>query len=190
MDAADSNEASIEYSRYRTKLSRHRTELSEHRTDLSEYRTDLSSHRTDLSEERTDMSQHRTGMSLQRTRLSGDNVLMSVIRTSLSLIGFGFTLHQAFQKLRDAGTIHDDTAPRNFGVSLILLGIVMLVGGIIRHLQFAMDLRRRRDAMIREKLIHGESDYPFSITLFVAVILFGIGLLAISSIAFDFKPFG
>ena len=44
-------------------------------------------------------------MSFQRTRLSADRTLMSVIRTSLSLIGFGFTIFQIFQKLHDAGVL-------------------------------------------------------------------------------------
>ena len=39
-------------------------------------------------------------MSFQRTRLSADRTLMSVIRTALSLISFGFTIYQVFQKLQ------------------------------------------------------------------------------------------
>ncbi len=190
VDASDAESASTIYSHYRTELSHLRTELSEHRTDLSEYRTDLSVHRTNLSEGRTDLSRHRTGMALQRTRLSADGALMAVIRTSLSLIGFGFTLHQAFQKLRDAGTIHDDTAPRNFGVSLVVLGILLLFGGIVRHLQFAHELRERRRKLLTDKMIHGESDYPLSITLITAVALLIIGFLAVTSIIFSIAPFG
>src|SRR5215467_10350902 len=130
VDESKSDVASVQYSHYRTKLSRHRTGLSEHRTSLSEYRTNLSMHRTDLSTERTEMSMRRTGMSFQRTRMSADRTLMSVMRTSLSLIGFGFTLFQFFEKLKEAGTLTHAGAPRNFGISLVLLGIAMLVLGI------------------------------------------------------------
>lgn len=170
-------EASTEFSHYRTGLSHHRTELSEHRTDLSEYRTDLSGRRTELS-------MRRSGMSVHRTRMSADRTLMSVIRTSLSLIGFGFTISQAFQKLREAGAIESAEAPRNFGLALVILGILILCGGIWRHIQFALELRHSRAEMIGEGLIHGQSRYPVSVSLIVAVLLALLGLGAIASIVF------
>ena len=107
-----------------------------------------------------ELSARRTGMSFQRTRMSADRTLMSVIRTSLSLIGFGFTIFQFFEKMRDMGTITHAAAPRNFGVMLVLLGIVMLVIGIAYHLQFMLGLRHEREAMREEGLIHGESRFP------------------------------
>ena len=62
--------------------------------------------------------------------MSADRTLMSVIRTSLSLIGFGFTIAQVFEKLRDAGTLTSANAPRNFGLALVFLGVALLVMGI------------------------------------------------------------
>ncbi|WP_353643124.1 DUF202 domain-containing protein [Mesorhizobium sp. WSM2239] len=182
--------ASTQYSAYRTGLSNHRTGLSEHRTSLSEYRTDLSTHRTDLSTDRTDMSMRRTGMSFQRTRMSAERTLMSVIRTSLSLIGFGFTIYQVFEKLRDAGTITHAGAPLNFGITLVILGIIMLTVGILYHLQFMMGLRHERNAMRAAGLIYGESHFPPSVTLITAVILLVIGLFVIVSMVFQIGPFG
>ena len=93
----------------------------------------------------TELSSRRTGMSFQRTRMSADRTLMSVIRTSLSLIGFGFTIAQVFQKLRDQDIITKAAAPRNFGLSLVGLGIVMLVIGIAYHVQFMLGLRHLRE---------------------------------------------
>lgn len=177
-DPKDADAASVEYSHYRTGLSHHRTELSEHRTDLSEFRTDLSGNRTE-------MSMRRTGMSIQRTRMSADRTLMSVIRTSLSLIAFGFTLSEVFRKALEAGAIHSVRSPRNFGLSLIALGVLLLIGGIVRHVQFALELRHRRDELIDDDLIHGESRYPVSMTLVTGVLLLVIGILAGISILFD-----
>lgn len=171
-------EISTEYSHYRTGLSRHRTGLSEHRTDLSEFRTDLSQNRTELS-------MRRTGMSIHRTRMSADRTLMSEIRTSLSLIGFGFTIYQAFDKLYNAGVIKSSEAPRNFGVILILIGILLLAGGIWRQLQFAGELKNIRKAMVEDGLIHGETRYPVSITLLSALALFALGIAAILAIVFN-----
>jgi putative membrane protein len=115
---------------------------------------------------------------------------MSVIRTSLSLISFGFTIFQVFEKLRDAGTIVHAAAPRNFGVTLVLLGIVMLVIGIIYHIQFMLGLRHERDAMHEDGLIYAQSKFPPSMTLITAVILLAIGLIAIFSMLFGSGPFG
>lgn len=175
--------ASVTYSTHRTKLSTHRTDLSEHRTDLSEFRTDLST-------ERTEMSMRRTGMSFQRTRMSDDRTLMSVIRTSLSLIGFGFTIYQAFQKLRDAGAIASAEAPRNFGVSLVTLGILMLLIGMVRHVKFMSELNATRIAMAKEGLIFAESTFPVSSTFWIAVALLLLGVAAIISMVFRIALFG
>ena len=190
VDESKSDVASVQYSRFRTKLSTHRTGLSEHRTSLSEYRTDLSTHRTDLSTDRSEMSMRRTGMSFQRTRMSADRTLMSVIRTSLSLIGFGFTIFQFFEKLRDAGTLAHAAAPRNFGIALVLLGVAMLAIGIVYHVQFMLGLRHERAAMAAAGLVHAESAFPPSLTLITAAILLLIGIAAILSMIFNVGPFG
>ena len=136
-----------------------------------------------------ELSSRRTGMSFQRTRMSADRTLMSVIRTALSLIGFGFTIFQFFQKLREAGTLAHAAAPRNFGIALVALGIGMLVVGIVYHIQFMYGLRVERGQMKEAGLIHGQSHFPVSYTLLVAVFLLVIGLLAITSMIFQIGPF-
>lgn len=177
------DEASTTYSHYRTGLSKHRTGLSEHRTDLSEFRTDL-------SENRTDMSMRRTGLSFHRTRMSADRTLMSYMRTALSLIGFGFTLYQTFEKLRDSGIVHHAAAPRNFGLTLIVVGILLLVGAIINHARFALELRSTWREMKAEGLIYGDMTFPVSISFICALILLLVGLAAAASILFNFSLFG
>lgn len=137
-----------------------------------------------------ELSSRRTGMSFQRTRMSADRTLMSVIRTSLSLISFGFTIFQVFEKMREQDVITHAAAARNFGVTLVLLGIIMLVGGIIYHVQFMLHLREVRAEMTTSELIHGESKFPPSLTLITAVILLLIGIFAIVSMVFQVGPFG
>ncbi len=137
-----------------------------------------------------ELSSRRTGMSFQRTRMSADRTLMSVIRTSLSLISFGFTIFQVFEKLRDQAVVTHAGAARNFGVALVALGIVMLIGGIAYHLQFMLHLREQRTAMIADGLVHGESKFPPSLTLITALILLLIGVFAIVSMVFHVGPFG
>ncbi len=142
------------------------------------------------ADDSTELSCRRTGMSFQRTRLSADRTLMSVIRTSISLIGFGFTIFQFFQKLKDAEVLTHAAAPRNFGTALVWLGIGMLVVGIVYHVQFMRGLRSLREEMTSEGLIHGNSGFPVSMTLIVAVLLLLMGILAIVSMTLHIGPFG
>jgi putative membrane protein len=51
-------------------------------------------------------------------------------------------------------------------------------------------LRIERDRMTKEGLIHGQSHFPISLTLIVAIILLLIGIFAILSMVFDTGPFG
>src|SRR5262245_4464729 len=81
-----------------------------------------------------ELAERRTGMAFQRTRLAEERTLMAVMRTSISLISFGFTIYQFFAKLQDAGTFSGSGHPaRNFGQSLVWLGILMLTVGIVYH---------------------------------------------------------
>jgi putative membrane protein len=137
-----------------------------------------------------ELSARRTGMSFQRTRMSADRTLMSVIRTSLSLISFGFTIYQVFEKLRDHNVIAHAAAGRNFGVALVALGILMLVGGIIYHVQFMVGLRGEREALREAGLIHAQSQFPVSLTLITAGVLLFVGVAAITSMLFRIGPFG
>lgn len=137
-----------------------------------------------------ELSSRRTGMSFQRTRMSADRTLMSVMRTSLSLISFGFTIFQVFEKAKDQSLITHAAAPRNFGVTLVGLGILMLIGGIAYHVQFMIGLREERKAMTASELIHGESHFPVSLTLITAMILLLVGIGAIVSMVFQVGPFG
>jgi putative membrane protein len=138
----------------------------------------------------TELSSRRTGMSFQRTRMSADRTLMSVIRTSLSLISFGFTIFQFFKHLEETKVLTSTRySARNFGLTLLTLGAGMLAFGIIYHLLFMRELRRRRNQLVADGLIHGESGFPASLSVIIAVLLLLVGLLAVTSIAFKFGPF-
>ncbi len=138
-----------------------------------------------------ELSARRTGMSFQRTRMSADRTLMSVIRTSLSLIGFGFTIAQFFQKMKEANVIESGSgAARHFGIWLVAIGIGMLLLGILYHVQFMLGLRHMRHELKAQGLIHGESVFPPSLTLIIAIVLLAIGIAAIVSLVFRIGPFG
>jgi putative membrane protein len=138
------------------------------------------------------LSSRRTSLAFQRTRMSADRTLMAVIRTSLSLIGFGFTIYQFFRYLREtAGTMQllRGEAPRNFGLALVVLGVVMLSLGIWRHIAFMLELRAERKTFADQGLIPGDDKFPISITLITATLLLLIGLVAIVGMAMRAGPF-
>ena len=138
----------------------------------------------------TELAMRRTGMAFQRTRMAADRTLMAVIRTALSLISFGFTIYTFFGKLKEAGVLKGAAPVRNFGESLVLLGIGMLILGIIYHVRFMLGLRRERATMKAEQLVHAESGFPTSLVLIVAVLLLLIGVAAALSMIGHVGPFG
>jgi putative membrane protein len=136
-----------------------------------------------------ELSSRRTGMSFQRTRMSAERTLMSVLRTSLSMISFGFTIFTFFEHLQESNVLQRAHAPRNFGLSLIVLGVGILASGIGYHVAFMRELRHERAALAEEGLIRAKTGFPVSYTLLVAVLLLLIGLIAIADMVFQFGPF-
>jgi putative membrane protein len=137
-----------------------------------------------------ELSSRRTGMSFQRTRMSADRTLMSVIRTALSLIGFGFTIFQVFKKLNEAQVVKNTGTARNFGETLVYLGLGMLVVGVVYHILFMVGLRRERAMLRRLGVLHAESQFPPSFTLMIAILLFGVGVSAIVAMLTGAGPLG
>jgi putative membrane protein len=65
-----------------------------------------------------------------RTRLSVERTMMSWVRTAISLIGFGFTIVQFFDRMRQMPGVapaYFPDAPRYLGLSLIFCGVAALM---------------------------------------------------------------
>ena len=130
----------------------------------------------------TELSMRRTGLSFQRTRMSADRTLMSVQRTALSLIGFGFTIFNFFRTLKNiegAKITVGENAPRNFGMTLVIMGIGLLALGIWQNVSFLRHLRAERDTLKGQGLLHGESPWPLSVAQVAAILVLLLGLYAI-----------
>jgi putative membrane protein len=135
-----------------------------------------------LSNPATDLASARTGMALERTLLAEDRTLMAILRTSLSLISFGFTIYQFLGKLALAGETHNavtrDSA-RNFGATLIISGIVLLVFGLYAHYRGLMALRARRGRLFEEGLLRTAPAYRPTATGVVCFVLLVLGIVAV-----------
>ncbi|HEX7273207.1 MAG TPA: DUF202 domain-containing protein [Casimicrobiaceae bacterium] len=71
-----------------------------------------------------------------RTRMSLERTLMSWVRTSLALIGFGFTIVQFFERLNATEGVAaalQPQAPRYLGIALIGTGVVAMLIAIWQY---------------------------------------------------------
>jgi putative membrane protein len=130
-----------------------------------------------------ELSSNRTSLSFDRTRMSADGNLMSTVRTSLSLIGFGFTIYQVLGKASGVLPRASETG-RNLGLAMLVLGLVVLATGIAGYAAYGRELARRRQQLYDEGLMHSAPSYSPTATYLSAIFLLAIGVFAFASIAF------
>ena len=118
-----------------------------------------------------------------RTRLSLERTFMSWIRTSIALIGFGFTIVQFFEKfgaMQGIAPALRPEMPRYFGLALIGTGILALAISFWQYrwsINYLTGPQYAPIAASREDKMHTP-------ILGVAVLLMLIGLLAFGAILF------
>ncbi len=113
----------------------------------------------------------RIPAALVRTAFSSEQTLMSWIRTSLSLIAFGFSITQFFQYMGERQKIAlPSAAPRLLGITLVSTGILVLALAAFEHI---LRIRRLKDEGLPED---SRSFLPIAAAL--AMLLIGITALA------------
>jgi putative membrane protein len=126
------------------------------------------------------LAQDRTDMALERTMMAADRTLMAWTRTALSLISFGFTIYKFLHYMQEeAGNtlvIRNPNGPRNFGLTLIAIGVISLFVACIQHWHLS-------------KKLNPEKKWHFSLSLAVAGFIVLLGLLALVNIIFKLGPF-
>ena len=94
------------------------------------------------------LAKQRTDWAALRTRFGSERTLMAAIRTSLSLIGFGFTIYTFFESIRkatgDAGPVRV-YSPRRLGLTLVSLGIFVMISFAVQHWLFLKKLQKESD---------------------------------------------
>jgi putative membrane protein len=123
---------------------------------------------------KTGMAKKPSNLSALSTRLASERTLMAAVRTSLSLIGFGFTIYKFFESLRttmgDGGPIRVH-GPRRLGLTLVSLGVFVLVAFAWQHWFFLKELRKETD-----------QEFPRSVSLIAAVLLAFTGVVVFVTI--------
>jgi putative membrane protein len=116
-----------------------------------------------------------TRLSFERTFLAHERTLMAWVRTSSSLITFGFSIYKFFELERSGGKGFmrvQVIGPRDFSMMLIIIGVVALVLATIQH--------RRQVKMLKVDY----DNAPASTAGLVAGLISAMGLLAIVAVFF------
>lgn len=116
----------------------------------------------------------------QRTRLAADRTLMAWIRTSVSMISFGFTIYKFFMYLRQSNLISGELTlhgPRNLGLMLVGLGTLLMGLAIVEYLMYQRWLSREMKVK-----------FPLSTALLAAVLISLIGVLALINLLYNVGP--
>lgn len=116
----------------------------------------------------------------ERTRLAADRTLMAWIRTSVSMISFGFSIYKFFQYLLGSNVVADKLphyAPRNFGVALVGLGMILLALAIVEYFMFLRNLSRDTG-----------QKFPISTALVAALLLSIVGIFVLINLLFQMGP--
>lgn len=113
-----------------------------------------------------------TRLALDRTRLAAERTLMAWIRTSTSLIAFGFTIFKFFQYLATQEQRHGPILSSwAVGMVMIVIGLAALTLAWFQHRQEMRSLRADGAHM------------PYSLAGVMAGLIAGLGLFALVVVA-------
>jgi putative membrane protein len=120
-----------------------------------------------------------------RTRLAVENTMLAYLRTSVSLIGFGFAIVQFLhntQAIPGAGTPRFPDAPLYLGLALILCGIVVAIIALVDFRRTVLYLWSGGYAAIAGMTAEGHKTPLYA----VGAILVLIGLFAFFAVLLRF----
>lgn len=132
----------------------------------------------------------QASLAFERTLVSLDQSLMGAIRTSLALITFGFGLAWFLHQVSGEIGVNLRISGRNFGLSLVAMGIGLITIGLLGHRRRFASLRARMDELHRRKLLLEGCPYRWSPIAALAMLLLLAGLLVLLGILVRVGPFG
>jgi putative membrane protein len=78
---------------------------------------------------------YKTNLAVDRTWLAHERTLMAWVRTSASMISFGFTIYKffEFEAGKNSSARHGWFSPRDFALLLVIIALVSLVAATIQN---------------------------------------------------------
>jgi uncharacterized membrane protein YidH (DUF202 family) len=127
-----------------------------------------------------------TILSFERTEVSAERTLMSVMRTSLALTGFGLTIYQVPIWAKSLGlvVIADPMAGR-FGLALLALGFMFLALGIMSYGMTLRNLSARSRRLNRVDEVSIEPPARNGMVSVRVILLVLAGLVVLGFLAAD-----
>ena len=122
-------------------------------------------------------------LALERTRMAADRTLMGWIRTSLSMITFGFTIYKFLESfpLKEGASgigVWRQHSPRNVGLTLIGIGVFALAIACVQHWNYLTRLRPDQPYK------------PWDLSFIVAILIGALGLAIFISVILHAGPLG
>jgi putative membrane protein len=81
----------------------------------------------------------------KRTIMAADRTLMAWIRTSLSMLSFGFTIYKFLDTAAESGALRRSSSPQHVGLFLTGMGVAALVLGTLSYWTMLKDLQRAEE---------------------------------------------
>jgi len=125
------------------------------------------------------LAEERTDMALERTTMAHDRTLMAWTRTSLSMISFGFTVFKFMQYMQQEGkelVVKTEQGAKNFGMTLIAVGIISLVVACVQYWHL-------------DKKLNPDRKWYLNLAFINAAFIGFIGGLALINTLFKIGPF-
>jgi putative membrane protein len=118
----------------------------------------------------------------ERMLMEADRIMMQIVQTSLSLIGFGFTINTFFNDVADrVGGHGDGKAARILGVALLVTGLTLLFLGTWSQSRYRSVLLRRYLGDTPRLTAQAGLPGLFTPSFIAAVMLMAVGLFTLGS---------
>jgi putative membrane protein len=112
-------------------------------------------------------------LAVERTMLAENRTLLAWVRTSLSLIGFGFTIFKLLQLVYEQGgtKLMREQTPRNIGLFMILTGTIPLLFMLITYGRTLKRLGRKESILKNPYFLTGGIICLLGILLVLTIVL-------------------
>jgi putative membrane protein len=117
--------------------------------------------------------------------MDADRITMQTVQTSLSLIGFGFSISTFFTEVsRPIFAAGGGQMARFMGAALLIIGLVLLSGGLWHQSRYRRELQVRYATLSRGAPVWVGMQTRFTPSYLSAVLLWLVGVLSLGSVIF------